>query len=115
MDVLRGSCIGLLLIGGDVARAVFAESASLQNVIEIAKRLQRYPRSADLHPGTCRRVEHPRRDHGHDAGKNLDMDKRARLPAVHTLDPDLPTEQGMPAVPDDDKLPDMGRMDRRWP
>jgi hypothetical protein len=111
---LCGSCIGLLLIGGDVARAAFAESASLQNVIEIAKRLQRYPRSADLHPGAGQSVEHPRRDHGHDAGKNLDMDKRSRLPAVHTLDPDLPTEQGMPAVPDDDKLPDMGRMDRRW-
>jgi hypothetical protein len=108
---VRGSCIGLLLSGGDVARAASTESASLQKVVEILQRLHRRARRTDLHAGARRCLEHPCRHYGHDAGQHLDMHEPPRGTIVGPLDPDAAAEQRMPAIMHDSILPDMGRMD----
>ena len=109
--LVLGSCIGLLLSGGDVAGAASTQSASLQKVVEIMQRRQGHARRADLHADAGRRVEHPCGHHRHDAGQHLDVDEPARLTVVDPLDTDATAEQRMPAIMDDSILPDMGRMD----
>ncbi|WP_326525263.1 hypothetical protein, partial [Sphingomonas sp.] len=58
--------------------------------------------------GGC--IEHPRGEHRHEAGQNLDMDVLSRLPVIAPLDTDATAKQSMPRVVDDSELPDMGRM-----
>jgi hypothetical protein len=41
---------------------------------------------------------------------NLDMDELPRLASVDPLDSDAAPEKRMPAIMDNSKLPDMGRM-----
>ena len=70
-------------------------------------------RDADLETGAIDRVELPRRQNRHDTGRQLHVYELTRcaplaLNATHT-----PPAQRMPAIMDDDNLPDMGRMTAR--
>ena len=76
---------------------------------------QRHARRPEFHAGTCRRVKHPRRDHREDARQDLDMHEMPRPALVDALDPQTPAEKRMPAVVNHNNLPDMGRMNGRWP
>jgi hypothetical protein len=108
--LVRGSCIGLLLSGGDGARAASTKSASFQKVVEILQRRQRHARRADLHADAGRCVEHPGRYHRHDARQHLDVCEAPGRAIVCSLDADAAAEERVPAVVYDGKLPDMGRM-----
>ena len=107
---MHGSCIGLLLSGGDVARTASTETTSHQKVVEIPQRRQGDARRADLHADAGRGVEHPVGHHRHDAGQHLDVHEPPRVTIVGPLDPDTTAEQRMPAAMDDGIVPDMGRV-----
>jgi hypothetical protein len=83
--------------------------------MQCAQRRQRYLRCADLKPAAIDRIELPRRQNCHDARCQLDVNEIARraplgLNATRTL-----PAQRMPAIVDNDILPDMGRMTSRLP
>jgi hypothetical protein len=109
--LVLGSGIGLLLSGGTLAGAASTQTASLQKIIEIRQRRDGCARRADLHADAGRRVQHPLGQDSEHAGRHLDVDEPAGLAALDPLDPHAPPEKRMPAVVDDGKLPDMGRMD----
>jgi hypothetical protein len=78
--------------------------------MQCAERRQGDLRRTDLETGAIDRVELPRRQDCHDAKRQLDVHDLTRcaplaLNAAHAL-----TAQRMPAIMDDDVLPDMGRM-----
>jgi hypothetical protein len=75
------------------------------------KRVERGLRRAEFHAGARCSVEHPFRDHHHDAGRNLDADEAAILAPINALNAYTATEQGVPTVMNDGILPDMGRLD----
>ena len=83
--------------------------------MEIAERGERDARRAELLPGTGDGIEHPRRDNNDHARRHLDMDDRPRPPVLAALPSQTTPVQRMPAVVDDDFLPDMGRMSGRLP
>jgi hypothetical protein len=59
------------------------------------------------------RIELPRRQDPHDARRQLDVDELARCASLDLNTPRALPAQWMPAVVDDDILPDMGRMTAR--
>jgi hypothetical protein len=90
---------------------VSAQSPCPQKVVEVLQGSQGCARFAKVHADTRGRIEHPGRHDGDDAGLHLDMHEASRLTAVGALDPHPATEESVPAVMNDAKLPDMGRMD----
>jgi hypothetical protein len=102
--------MGLVLSGG-VAGTGSAQTAPPQQFVEITKRVERGLRRADLHTGARCSVEHPFRDHHHNARRDLDAREAAILALIDALHAHAAAEQGMPTVMNDDILSDMGRMD----
>jgi hypothetical protein len=102
--------MGLVLSGG-VAGTGSALTAPPQQFVEIMKRVERGLRRADLHAGARCSVEHPFRDHHHDAGRDLDADEATVLTPIDPFHAHAAAEQGMPTIRNDGMLPDMGRMD----
>ena len=70
-------------------------------------------RDADLHGGATYRVELPCHQLCDDTGLELDMCDLSGRPLLRQNTPHLPTVMRMPAIVDDDILPDMGRMTPR--
>jgi hypothetical protein len=108
--LVRDSVIGLLLGESGVARAASPHPAALQKIIEFHQPRKRCTRWPDLHADAGGRVEHPRRYHRHDPGRHLDVDEATGRPILAILNADPTAVQRMPAVVNDDVLPDMGRM-----
>lgn len=83
--------------------------------MQIAERVSRHPASPDLHARARDWIEHPGCNHGDDTWLRLDLHETAgdTLLAAAEANP-LPTER-VPAIMDDDFLPDMGRMTGRLP
>ena len=78
--------------------------------MELAERGERHARRAELLPGTGDGIEHPRRDDNDHARRHLDMDECPRLSVLAALPSQTAPVQRVPAVADNDVLPDMGRM-----
>src|SRR3954462_8296902 len=71
-------------------------------------------RRSDLHAGAGHRVEHPGR-HGRDhAGGRLDVGDLTGGMPLTGLKPDTAPVLRVPAIVDEDFLPDMGRITPRW-
>src|SRR5919106_4925878 len=83
--------------------------------MELAEHGQRDVGYAELLSGTGDGIEHPRRDNNDHARFHLDVDDRPRPAVLAALPSQTTPVQRMPAVVDDDFLPDMGRMSGRWP
>ena len=78
--------------------------------MQCAERRQGDLRCADLQTGAVDRVELPRRQNRHGAGRQLHVHQLTRCAplALNTTHP--PSVQRMPAIVDHNILPDMGRM-----
>ncbi len=83
--------------------------------MELAESGERDARRAEFLPGAGDGIEHPRRDNNNYARRHLDMDECPRLPVLAALPSQTTPVQRVPAVVDDDFLPDMGRMSGRLP
>jgi hypothetical protein len=94
----------------DIGRGASPKTKGGQQVMQVDQRGGRHPRRAHLHPRAGRSVEHPGRHHRDDAGRRLDMDDLAAGPPLAVVPPQPPPVQRVPAVVDDDLMPDMGRM-----
>ena len=111
----RDGFIMLLRNDGRVVRGAWSETLCDEQLMQVDQRSERDARGADRHARAGGRIQHPRSHHRDHAGPCLDMDDLTGGPplAVLTTHP-LPIER-MPAIVDDDLLPEMGRMTLRWP
>jgi len=71
---------------------------------------QRDMRRAQLHSATGDGIQHPRRYHDNDTGRDFYMDDFAVAAPLAILPADMPPIKCVPAVMDLNFLPDMGRM-----
>jgi len=78
--------------------------------MEISQRRNGYAWRPEVHARAGDRVEHPRRHHDDHTLRNLDVDMPARGALAVPLFANTPPIMRMPAIVDDDFLPDMGRM-----
>jgi hypothetical protein len=101
-----------LLAGVANTRAASSKSSLLQQQVQLGQRIHRCPRRTQFHAGASRGVQHPCRDHDHDAWFSLDVNYLAVGSLLAVFAPDATPIQRMPAVKDFDFLPDMGRMTR---
>jgi hypothetical protein len=79
-------------------------------MVQFRQRRDRNSRRADFHTPTGDRIEHPSGHDDHEARRYLDVDDVATSSAFNVMPPQPPTVQGMPAIMNNDILPDMGRM-----
>ena len=78
--------------------------------MKLDKSRNRNARRTEVHARTGHGVQHPRRDSDDDARRRLHMDKTS-CPSVFAVVPaQATTKERVPAIVDDDILPDMGRM-----
>lgn len=106
-----GVGIDLLLTGCGVDGAASTQTAPIQKIMEVGERRDGHTWRANLHARAGGRVEHPLGKDGDHAGQDLDMDEPSAVPTEDPFDPNAPAEQRVPAILDDDQVPDMGRMD----
>lgn len=101
----------VLLLGDDrVARGASPQSKSGQQIMKLDQSRNRHARRTETHARTGHRVQHPRRESDDDARRRLHMDK-APCPSIFAVVPSqAATKERMPAIVDDNFLPDMGRM-----
>lgn len=78
--------------------------------MQISQRRNGNARCAEMHAGTGRGIEHPGRHHRYDARGSFQMDNCAAAALFAVVLTDAPPMQRVPAIVDDDVLPDMGRM-----
>ena len=100
-----------VLPSAETSRDSQATSSSCRSL----QRRQRDLRRADLDAGAIDRVELPRRQDRHDARRQLDVHELTRRTPLALNATRAPPVQRMPAIVDDDILPDMGRMTARLP
>ncbi len=102
----------MMLLLDDVRTAPGASPGTTldQQTVQVSERRHRDTRRAELHPDAGDRVEHPRRHDCDHARRHLDVHEATGATILAVLPPDGPPVQRMPAVVDDDLLPDMGRM-----
>ena len=81
--------------------------------MQITERRKSDLRDADLHGGATDRVELPCHQFCDDTGLELYMCNLSGRALLRQNTPHLPTVVRMPAIMDDDILPDMGRMTPR--
>ncbi len=86
-----------------------------EQAVQFAQRLNRHPWWAEQHGGALHRIKHPPGYGENHARRDFDMYQLTRGPALAVLAPESPAVQGMPAVEDLNFLPEMGRMNGRWP
>ena len=67
-----------------------------------------------LHSGAGHRIQHPRCDSYNDARRGLDMREGTGLSSFNVMLTKAATVEWMPAILNDNFLPDMGRMSGRW-
>ena len=83
--------------------------------MQFDERVYRYPAQADLHARAGDRIKHPRRHNRDDAGLRFDMHEPPGATLLTAAQANATPVERMPAVMDDDVLPDMGRMTWRLP
>ena len=110
-----GGFITILLGDVGVVRGASSETLRDQQVVQVDQGRERHARGADRQPGAGERIEHPCRHHRDHAGGRLDVDELTRCAPLAVKSTDAAPGERMPAVVDDDFLPDMGRMTRGWP
>lgn len=81
-----------------------------QQEVQLGQRIHRCTWGAQFHASAGCGVQHPGRDHDHDAWFHLDVNDLAVGTLLAVLTPYATSVQRMPAVEDLDFLPDMGRM-----
>ena len=86
-----------------------------QESIEFDERVNRRAAGADLHARARDLIEHPRRDHRNHAGLRFDLHKSTGETLLAATEANALAVKGMPAIMDNDILPDMGRMTARLP
>jgi hypothetical protein len=109
MDI-GGFLMLLLLNDAGIARGASPKTAVHQQMMQIDKRRDRDARRPDLHAGARDRIEHPRGDYRDYAGCHLDVNDRTAGTLLDVLSAQSSTKKWVPAVVDDDFMPDMGRM-----
>ena len=72
-------------------------------------------RRADLHAGAGGRIQRPGRQHDDHGGSCLDVDHLAASALLTVLPSNAAPTEWMPRIMDIDFLPDMGRMNGKWP
>ena len=102
-----------LLRDGVAVRGDQPRFASDQQLMQCAERRQRDLRGTDLEPRAIDYIELPCRQNRHDARRQLHVHELTRsAPLDLNATRALPIKR-MPAIVDDDILPDMGRMSAR--
>jgi hypothetical protein len=106
-------CAGLSTIAPDTvlpSEETNRGSHAISSSCSAQSAVQRDLRSADLETGAIHRVELPRRQDDHDTWCHLNVNDLTRCtpPAPNTMH--TSAVERMPAIVDDDILPDMGRM-----
>jgi hypothetical protein len=83
--------------------------------MQLRQRLGTRPRVTELHTGTDPRVGHPLRQDRYHARLKLDVQHSATLAHLAVAQAHSAPKKRVPAVADLYVLPDMGRMNLRWP
>ena len=99
-----------LLRDGVAVRRDQPRFASDQQLVQVAETHQRDLRRANLDACAIDRVQLPGRKDRHHARRQLDVDELARCTPLALNATRAPSVQRMPAIVDNDILPDMGRM-----
>jgi hypothetical protein len=81
--------------------------------MQCAERRQRNLRGAHFETGAIDRIELPRRQDRHRAGRQFHVHELTRSALLALNATRAPTVQWMPAIVDHDILPDMGKMTAR--
>jgi hypothetical protein len=102
--------MGLLLGGGRAAGGASPQSTLGEQIMKIDQGRYRNLRRTRFHANTGHRIQHPRRDGDNNARRGLDMRKGTGLSSLDVMLPQAATMKRMPAVVNDNFLPDMGRM-----
>ena len=100
------------LAGVGNTREASPKSLLRQHQVQVCERVHGRSRIAQLHVSASHGVEHPARDHDHDAWLDLDIDDFAVGALLAVFAPDAPPIQRVPAIADFNFAPDMGRMTR---
>jgi hypothetical protein len=81
-----------------------------KQMMQIRQRRQRHARLAEPQLRAGDRIEHPGRNDGDHAESDFDVEYLAVRAPLNGLPPQIPPEERVPAIVDDDVGPDMGRM-----
>jgi len=99
-----------LLAGGMNTCAASPKPKLRKQLVHLAKRLHRRPRSTQIHAGASRGVEHPRRHDDDHARREFDMNHLTGGSLLAVLTPYASSVQWVPAVEDLNILRDMRTM-----
>jgi hypothetical protein len=102
-----------LLRDGVAVRGDQPRFAGDQQLMQCPERRQRHLWRANLETGAIDRIELPRRQDRHGARRQLHVHELARCAPLALNTTRAPSVQWMPAIVDDNILPDMGRMTAR--
>lgn len=78
--------------------------------MQVTQNSRRYPWSSQAHRGANAGIKHPRWQGRYDTRFNLDMNDTSTGSLFAVMNPYATTVVGMPAVMNNNFLPDMGRM-----
>ena len=107
---LGGFPMMLLLDDVRIALGASSETTLDQQLVQVSECRHRHTRWAKLHPDTSNGVEHPRRHDRDHARRHLDVHEVASETILAVMPSQAPPMQRVPAVVNDNLLPDMGRM-----
>ena len=105
-----GSDILLLLGDGQITRGASSLAAPRQQVMKIRERRRRHAWWTELHSRAGQRVQHPCGQDDDHAAPCLDMNEASTLAILAVLPTQATAAERMPAIVNNDFLPDMGRM-----
>ena len=105
----------LLLDDGRIVQRASSETALDQQVMQLIQCRYRHARRAERHSGAGGGIQDPGRGHDDHAGCRLEENNGSGSALLATLAPDAATIEGVPAIMDLDRLPDMGRMTGQLP
>jgi hypothetical protein len=103
-----------LLRDGVAARSSQSRFDGEKQFVQVTERRQRHLRGPDLDASAVDRIELPGRQDRHDTRSQLHVHKLSRCAPLALNATHAPPAQRMPAIMDNDILPDMGRMTVRW-
>ena len=108
-----GGLLIVLLLDDRIVQGASSEAALDQQAMQLIQRRCRHPRCAERHSSAGDRIQDPRRGHNDHPGRRLEVNNRPGSALLAPLAPDAATIESVPAIPDLDLLPDMGRMTGR--
>ncbi|GGN63020.1 hypothetical protein GCM10011349_47210 [Novosphingobium indicum] len=85
-----------------------------QEVMEIGQRIYGNPNATQAERIAHLAIQHPSRNYDDFAGAHHNVGDSAVRPVLGILAPHSALERWMPSIPDDNVVPDMGRMSARW-